>query len=175
MSSVIVVGRIDSGDKSWLKREARRAGVSMAQFVRLLIREKRERTERHEKPSDVFRRHFGPEHGVELRRLPEDVLRRFAELSLAVLEEAAGDDDLNRRILASYRGFLAEVRGYHAISEQAYLNARSALGGEEPCCRVAERPAATPLGSCRGSPCRTGRDPAARHPSPPCRRRPRQP
>ena len=70
------------------------------------------------------------EHGVELRRLPEDVLRRFAELSLAVLEEAAGDDDLNRRILASYRGFLAEVRGYHAISEQAYLNARSALGGE---------------------------------------------
>lgn len=66
MSSVIVVGRIDSGDKSWLRREARRAGVSMAQFVRLLIREKRERTERHEKPSDVFRRHFGPEHGVEL-------------------------------------------------------------------------------------------------------------
>ena len=66
MSSVIVVGRIDSGDKSWLRREARRAGVSMAQFVRLLIREKRERTERREKPSDVFRRHFGPEHGVEL-------------------------------------------------------------------------------------------------------------
>ena len=66
MSSVTIVSRIDPGDKSWLKREARRAGVSMAQFVRLLVREKRERTERREKPSDVFRRHFGPEHGVQL-------------------------------------------------------------------------------------------------------------
>ena len=70
------------------------------------------------------------EHGVALRRLPEDVMRRFAELSFAVLEEAAGDNDLNRRILASYRAFLAEVRGYHAISEQAYLNARAALVGD---------------------------------------------
>ena len=69
------------------------------------------------------------EHGVQLRRLPEDVLRRFWELSAAVLEEAAGEDDLNRRILDSYQAFLADVRGYHAVSEQAYVNARTALAG----------------------------------------------
>lgn len=67
------------------------------------------------------------EHGVKVRALPEDVLARFAELSLAVLEEAAGEDELNRRILDSYQTFLDDVRGYHAISEQAFVNARGAL------------------------------------------------
>lgn len=70
------------------------------------------------------------EHGAQLRRLPDDVLRRLWELSNDVLEEAAGDDELNQRILASYRAFLADVRGYHAISEQAYMNVRSALTGQ---------------------------------------------
>ena len=63
------------------------------------------------------------EHGVEVRRLPDDVLARFQALSEAVVREA-GTDALSRRILDSYYGFLAEVRQYHAISEQAYLNAR---------------------------------------------------
>lgn len=67
------------------------------------------------------------EHGAKLRRLPDDVLARLWELSNAVLEEAAGDDELNQRILASYRAFLADVRGYHAISEQAYMNVRATL------------------------------------------------
>ena len=63
------------------------------------------------------------EHGVEVRRLPDDVLARFQALSEAVVREAA-TDELSRRILDSYYTFLAEVRQYHAISEQAYLNAR---------------------------------------------------
>ena len=67
------------------------------------------------------------EHGAQVRRLPEDVLRRFAEVSLDVLRDAAGDDELNNRILDSYQTFLAEVRRYHAISEQAYVEARGAL------------------------------------------------
>ena len=67
------------------------------------------------------------EQGVKVRRLPDDVLRRFRELTHEVLLEAAGDDELNQRILASYQTFLANVRGYHAISEQAYVNARAAL------------------------------------------------
>ena len=64
------------------------------------------------------------EHGVELRRLPDDVLARFKELSEDVLEEAAAGDELSQRILASYRGFRDDVKQYHAISEQAYINAR---------------------------------------------------
>ena len=65
MNTTITVRGIDPGDKSWLKREARRGGVSMEEFVRRLIREKRVRTERRPKPSEAFARHFGPEHGVE--------------------------------------------------------------------------------------------------------------
>ena len=66
MSSTVTVRDLDPGDKSWLKREARRIGVSMEEFVRRLIREKRERSERHAKPSETFKRYFGPEHGIEL-------------------------------------------------------------------------------------------------------------
>ena len=64
------------------------------------------------------------EHGVKLRRLPDDVLARLAELSTQVVSEAAGDDELAQRILDSYRTFLADVREYHAISEKAYIEAR---------------------------------------------------
>lgn len=67
------------------------------------------------------------EHGVEVRRLPEDVLDRFRELSEAVVREAA-TDDLSRRILDSLYAFQAEVRQYQAISEQAYLNAAGPVG-----------------------------------------------
>ncbi|WP_420632873.1 hypothetical protein [Candidatus Palauibacter sp.] len=38
----------------------------LKQFVRRLIREKRETAERRPRPSEVFERYFGPEHGVEL-------------------------------------------------------------------------------------------------------------
>ena len=66
MSSSITVRSIDPEDKSWLRREARRTGVSMEEFVRRLIREERVRTERRQKPSEAFARYFGVEHGVDL-------------------------------------------------------------------------------------------------------------
>ncbi len=66
MSTVITVRGIEPGDKSWLKRAARDAGVSMEEFVRRLIREGRERAERRTKPSEVFKRYFGPEDGIDL-------------------------------------------------------------------------------------------------------------
>ena len=66
MSSTLTVRDIDPGDKTWLKHEARHVGVSMEEFVRRLIREKREKSKHRTKPSEVFKRYFGPEHGVEL-------------------------------------------------------------------------------------------------------------
>ena len=69
----------------------------------------------------------GSYNGAEVRRLPDDMLGRFAELSKDVFAEAAADDELAGRILASYQSFLAEVRDYHAISEQAYINSRDAV------------------------------------------------
>ena len=61
---------IDPADKSWLKREARQVGVSMEEFVRRMIHEKREKTESHRRPSEAFARHFGERHGVELPARP---------------------------------------------------------------------------------------------------------
>ncbi|MCY4467320.1 MAG: hypothetical protein OXC08_01255 [Thiotrichales bacterium] len=70
MNSAITVRDIDPGDKAWLKRQARQVGVSMEEFVRRLIRERRVDSERRAKPSEAFQRYFGPEHGIELT-LPE--------------------------------------------------------------------------------------------------------
>ena len=38
----------------------------MEEFIRGLIREKRDKGKRRTKPSEAFKRYFGPEHGVEL-------------------------------------------------------------------------------------------------------------
>ncbi len=64
------------------------------------------------------------EHGVELRRLPDDVLDRLQELSVEVVDEMAGDDPLSQRVVASYRDFAERAKTYSKISEQAYINAR---------------------------------------------------
>ena len=66
----ITIRDIDPRDKSWLKREARQIGVSMEELVRRLIHEKRTKTERRPKPSEIFARNFGEEYGAELPLSP---------------------------------------------------------------------------------------------------------
>lgn len=77
MGNTITVRDIDPGDKAWLRREARHTGVSMEEFVRRLIRERRVTTASHTKPSEVFERYFGSEHGVELPEPPRHGYRPF--------------------------------------------------------------------------------------------------
>ena len=64
------------------------------------------------------------EHNVELRRLPDDVIAQLRDSSTDVVAEAAEESELAKRIYDSYMAFLEDVRAYHAISEQAYINAR---------------------------------------------------
>ena len=66
MSTSLAVRDIDPADKSWLRREARDVGVSVEEYLRRLIHEKRARTERRPKPSGTFARYFGERDGVEL-------------------------------------------------------------------------------------------------------------
>jgi len=68
MSFVITVRGLNPSEKSWLKAEAREAGISMEEFVRRMIRRQREQNSRAESVADLFLRHFGPEHGVDLPR-----------------------------------------------------------------------------------------------------------
>ena len=68
MSMNITIRDIDPADRSWLRREARRTGVSMEELIRRLIHEERTKTECRPKPSEAFARYFGEQHGIE--RLP---------------------------------------------------------------------------------------------------------
>ena len=77
MSNSITVRSIDPRDKSWLSRESRRVGVSMAELVRRMIRERRMETEHSQRPSEVFARHFGKDDGVELPPRASCSLRRL--------------------------------------------------------------------------------------------------
>jgi TRAP-type mannitol/chloroaromatic compound transport system substrate-binding protein len=68
------------------------------------------------------------EHGVQLHKFPDEVFNEIAKVADEVVRNAA-DDDLGQRIIDSYFAFRESVRGWTALSDQAYANARSlALG-----------------------------------------------
>ena len=69
MSSTITVRDIDPSDKAWLQAEAKRVGLSMDSYIRKMIEERRAKTQQKEKPSEVFKRYFGAENGVDLPEL----------------------------------------------------------------------------------------------------------
>ncbi len=67
------------------------------------------------------------EHGVELRRFPDDVLEALARESKAVLEETAQTDDISRRIYESYKASFERSMLWGRISDEAYMNVRRAV------------------------------------------------
>jgi TRAP-type mannitol/chloroaromatic compound transport system substrate-binding protein len=70
------------------------------------------------------------QHGVKLRRLPDDVLSALYRGSEEAMARLVADDPLAARVQASFAAFLKDVRAYHEISEQAYINARrDVMGG----------------------------------------------
>ncbi len=63
-------------------------------------------------------------HGVKLRKLPDDVLRALYERSEDAMRSLVEEDEMAAKVYASYKRFYDGVRAYHHISEQAYINAR---------------------------------------------------
>lgn len=63
-------------------------------------------------------------HGVQLRRLPDDVLLALYKGSEAVMAQLVESDPMAAKVYESYKSFYDGVRAYHHISEQAYINAR---------------------------------------------------
>ncbi len=63
--------------------------------------------------------------GVDIRKFPDEILERFRTISSELLEEKAGQNAMFAKIYESYRRFQDSVMKYHAISEQAYYQARS--------------------------------------------------
>jgi TRAP-type mannitol/chloroaromatic compound transport system substrate-binding protein len=63
-------------------------------------------------------------HGVELRKLPDEVLVELRSIAAQVVEEMAAENPLSQRIATSMKEFAEQSKSYHAISEEAYYNAR---------------------------------------------------
>ena len=64
-------------------------------------------------------------HGVELRKLPDDVIEEFEVISNKILEDLAKDDETIAKVYDSYLNFKNNVSAYHKISEDAFIEARS--------------------------------------------------
>lgn len=66
------------------------------------------------------------QHGVQLRRLPDDVLTAIRTISEQMTAELVEEDDeLSQRIYDSWLNYRNSVVEYHEISERAYINARA--------------------------------------------------
>ena len=64
------------------------------------------------------------EHNVQLRKLPDDVLKKLHALSTETAKEVATSNPITQRIYDSAYQFMTNVKDYHRISEHAYYNAR---------------------------------------------------
>jgi len=64
------------------------------------------------------------EHRVQLRKLPDDVLRELHRVSDEYLLELSKTDELTGRVYQSWKQFLEGATEYHHISEQSYINSR---------------------------------------------------
>ena len=64
-------------------------------------------------------------HGVELRRLPDDVIEEFREISNSILDDLAKEDETISKVYKSYLDFKNNVSAYHKISEDAFVESRN--------------------------------------------------
>jgi TRAP-type mannitol/chloroaromatic compound transport system substrate-binding protein len=71
------------------------------------------------------------EHGVQLRRLPDDVLLALWQGTQVAMKKLVESDPMAAKVYESYREFYKGVRNYHHISEQAYINTRDRVFGDE--------------------------------------------
>jgi TRAP-type mannitol/chloroaromatic compound transport system substrate-binding protein len=64
-------------------------------------------------------------HGVELRKLPDDVIEEFRSISNEILSELAEEDEIIGKVYDSYIEFKNNVTEYHKISEDSFIEARN--------------------------------------------------
>ena len=64
-------------------------------------------------------------HGVELRKLPDDVIEEFRAISNEILSDLAEEDEVIGKVYDSYIKFKNNVTEYHKISEDSFIEARN--------------------------------------------------
>lgn len=65
------------------------------------------------------------QHGVDLRRFPDEVLRELHAIADEVVAEIAENDAVSRKVYDSFQRFRRQVVAWQDVSERAYLNARA--------------------------------------------------
>jgi len=65
------------------------------------------------------------DHGVELRKFPDEALKQLGKVSEEVVAEVAEKDDNSRKVYEAYKKFRSQAIQWHEISERAYYNARA--------------------------------------------------
>ncbi|WP_078083177.1 TRAP transporter substrate-binding protein [Microbulbifer mangrovi] len=64
------------------------------------------------------------EHGVELRKLPDDVIAHLKKINTQIMQQTAARDPQFNRIYRAFQEFESQVIPYHRISEEAYYKTR---------------------------------------------------
>lgn len=65
------------------------------------------------------------EHGVQMRRFDDEILREIATTAGEVIDDIASRDPLGRELLDSILKYRAQVMGYTDVAERAALDARA--------------------------------------------------
>ena len=63
-------------------------------------------------------------HKVDLRRFPDDVLKKIKRLADEVVAEVAAKDAMSKKVYESFSKFRKQAIAWQNVSERAYLNAR---------------------------------------------------
>ncbi len=63
-------------------------------------------------------------HKVDLRKFPDEVLKKLMQLSDEVVSEVAEKDPMSGKVFKSFRKFRDQAIAWHNVSERAYLNSR---------------------------------------------------
>ncbi|WP_226664080.1 TRAP transporter substrate-binding protein [Microbulbifer aggregans] len=64
------------------------------------------------------------QHGVELRKLPDDVIAHLKTINTQIMEDTALEDPQFKRVYEAFKAFEQQVIPYHQISEEAYYQTR---------------------------------------------------
>jgi TRAP-type mannitol/chloroaromatic compound transport system substrate-binding protein len=63
-------------------------------------------------------------HGVEVRKLPDEVIQGLRKLSTEAVNELTRDNEFAQRVAQSIEKFKQQATAYHGISEEAFYKAR---------------------------------------------------
>ncbi|UTA47962.1 TRAP transporter substrate-binding protein [Simiduia sp. 21SJ11W-1] len=64
------------------------------------------------------------QHGVQIKRLPQDVLDNLKRISEEMYAEQSASDPFFAKVYADYKAFRDQAKNYHGISEEAYYESR---------------------------------------------------